>query len=563
MATQAAASGTETNLGFILEQVAKEKGIDKKILVDTIEAAILKAAQSAFGPTRELEARFSEETGQVDLFQYMTVVEKVTEPEREIAFDDAKRRGLEAELGEELGFQVFWRLEDTEKARAQDKEFGDLLKLKQARSAFGRIAAQTAKQVLLQRVRDAERDLIFNEYKDRKGQLIRGIVRRFEKGNNIIVDLGKTEGVLPFREQTPRETYRPGDRIVAYVRDIDREARGPQIILSRSDPKLVEKLFESEVPEIYEGIVRIVAVAREPGARSKIAVTSRDADVDPVGACVGMKGSRVQAVVQELRGEKIDIVPFDRDPARYVIAAIQPAEVHKVIVDEGDGRMELVVPDEKLSLAIGRKGQNVRLAAQLTGWKLDIISESKFKQMEEESISALSLIDGVDDNIAKAMYRLGFRALEEVAEASIEELAAIQGVGSPETAGKLKENAEVTMERLRQERIQAASSKTEPLTDRERLLFVRGVGERTIQLLEEAGFKSVDDVLREDEDKLAIKTGLGIKKARAIKQGAQSFLDNEHKLLEHARAEAKKSLKAPAPAAVPAEGDTTREQAGR
>jgi N utilization substance protein A len=558
MATQAAASGTETNLGFILEQVAKEKGIDKKILVDTIEAAILKAAQSAFGPTRELEARFSEDTGQVDLFQYMTVVEKVSEPEREIAFDDAKRRGLEAELGEELGFQVFWRLEDTEKARAQDKEFGDLLKLKQARSAFGRIAAQTAKQVLLQRVRDAERDLIFNEYKDRKGQLIRGIVRRFEKGNNIIVDLGKTEGVLPFREQTPRETYRPGDRIVAYVRDIDREARGPQIILSRSDPKLVEKLFESEVPEIYEGIVRIVAVAREPGARSKIAVTSRDADVDPVGACVGMKGSRVQAVVQELRGEKIDIVPFDRDPARYVIAAIQPAEVHKVIVDEGDGRMELVVPDEKLSLAIGRKGQNVRLAAQLTGWKLDIISESKFKQMEEESITALSLIEGVDDNIAKAMYRLGFRALEEVAEAGVEELAAIQGVGNQEAAGKLKESAEATMERLRQERIQAASQKTEPLTDRERLLFVRGVGERTIQLLEEAGFKSVDDVLREDEDKLAIKTGLGIKKARAIKQGAQSFLENEHKLLETARAEAKRSMKAP-----PAEGDATREQAGR
>jgi N utilization substance protein A len=560
MATQAAASGTETNLGFILEQVAKEKGIDKKILVDTIEAAILKAAQSAFGPTRELEARFSEDTGQVDLFQYMTVVEKVGEPEREIAFEDAKRRGLEAELGEELGFQVFWRLEDTEKARAQDKEFGDLLKLKQARSAFGRIAAQTAKQVLLQRVRDAERDLIFNEYKDRKGQLIRGIVRRFEKGNNIIVDLGKTEGVLPFREQTPRETYRPGDRIVAYVRDIDREARGPQIILSRSDPKLVEKLFESEVPEIYEGIVRIVAVAREPGARSKIAVTSRDADVDPVGACVGMKGSRVQAVVQELRGEKIDIVPFDRDPARYVIAAIQPAEVHKVIVDEGDGRMELVVPDEKLSLAIGRKGQNVRLAAQLTGWKLDIISESKFKQMEEESITALSLIEGIDDNIAKAMYRLGFRALEEVAEAGVEELAAIPGLGNQEAAGKIKENAEATMERLRQERIQAASQKTEPLTDRERLMFVRGVGERTIQLLEEAGFKSVDDVLREDEDKLAIKTGLGIKKARAIKQGAQSFLENEHKVLEQARAEAKKSMKAPASAPVPTEGG---EQAAR
>jgi N utilization substance protein A len=540
MATQAAASGTETNLGFILEQVAKEKGIDKKILVDTIEAAILKAAQSAFGPTRELEARFSEDTGQVDLFQYMTVVEEVGEPEREISFSDAKRRGLEAELGEELGFQVFWRPEDTDKARAQDKEFGDLLKLKQARSAFGRIAAQTAKQVLLQRVRDAERDLIFNEYRDRKGQLIRGIVRRFEKGNNIIVDLGKTEGVLPFREQTPRETYRPGDRIVAYVRDIDREARGPQIILSRSDPALVEKLFESEVPEIYEGIVKIVAVAREPGARSKIAVTSRDADVDPVGACVGMKGSRVQAVVQELRGEKIDIVPFDRDPARYVIAAIQPAEVHKVIVDEGDGRMELVVPDEKLSLAIGRKGQNVRLAAQLSGWKLDIISESKFKQMEEESISALQLIGEVDETIAKAMYRLGFRALEEVAEAGVEELTAVPGIGNAEAAGKIKLSAETTMERLRQERIFTASQKAEPLTERERLLFVQGVGQRTIQLLEEAGYRSVGDVLREDEDKLAIRTGLGIKKARAIRQGAQYFIDNEQKLFEAARAQAKK-----------------------
>src|SRR5690606_6429234 len=285
----------------------KEKGIDKKVLVETIEAAILKAAQSVFGPTRELEARFNDDTGQVDLFQYMTVVDAVEDPERQNSIHEVTKRNLDAELGEELGFQVFWRLEDAKKAAEQDKEYGDLLKLKQARTTFGRIAAQTAKQVLLQRVRDAERDLIFEEYKDKKGELIRGIVRRFEKGNNIIVDLGKTEGILPFREQTPRETYRPGDRIVAYVKDIDREARGPQIILSRADPRLVEKLFEAEVPEIYENIVRIVGVAREPGARSKIAVTSRDADVDPVGACVGMKGSRVQAVVQELRGEKIDI----------------------------------------------------------------------------------------------------------------------------------------------------------------------------------------------------------------------------------------------------------------
>src|ERR1044071_1055498 len=399
--------GMADGLGSIVDRVAQEKGIDRQVLVETMEAAILKAAQAAFGPTRELEAQYNTETGSIDLFQYMRVVEKVEQPEREISADLARRHGLEADLGEELGFQVFWHPRDAERARQQDKEFGAVLDMKQARSSFGRIAAQTAKQVLLQRVRDAQRDVFFNQFKDRKGQLIRGIIRRFERGHNVIVDLGQTEGVLPYREQTPRETYRPGDRIVAYVKDIDREARGPLVVLSRSAPQLVEKLFESEVPEIYEGIVRVVSVAREPGSRSKIAVTTRDGDVDPVGACVGIKGSRVQAVVQELRGEKIDIVPFDNDPARYVIAAIQPAEVHKVIVDEADGRMELVVPDEKLSLAIGRKGQNVRLAAQLTGWKLDIISDSKFKQTEEEAISQLGRIEGVTEVIAKSMYRLG------------------------------------------------------------------------------------------------------------------------------------------------------------
>ncbi len=537
-------TGTEPNLGMILEQVAKEKGIEKKVLIASVEAAIHKAAQASFGATRELEARYNEDAGQVDLFQYMTVVDKVEEPERQISLEDARRYGLEADIGEELGFQVFWRADDGERARTQDEEFGDLLKLKQARAQFGRIAAQAAKQVLLQRVRDAERDIIYAEYKDRKGELIRGIVRRFEKGNNIIVDLGKTEGILPFKEQTPRETYRPGDRIVAYVKDIDPEAKGPQIILSRADPKLVEKLFEAEVPEIYEGIVRLVGVAREPGSRSKIAVTSRDADVDPVGACVGMKGARVQAVVQELRGEKIDIVPYDRDHARYVIAAIQPAEVTKVIVDEADGRMELVVPDEKLSLAIGRKGQNVRLAAALTKWKLDIISEAKFKQIEEEAMSALQQIDGITEETAKSMYRLGFRSIEEVAEASVDDLAGIPRLGGSEAATKMKEHAETTMERLRQERIREAAQRQEPLTDRERLLFVRGVGQRTVQLLEEQGYRSVEDILREDVDRLAIRTGLGIKKARSIRTGAQYFVDSEQKVLEQARAEATKRASA-------------------
>jgi N utilization substance protein A len=524
------------DLGSIVEQVAAEKGIDKKVLIETMEAAILKAAQAVFGPTRELEARFNEESGNIDLFQYMTVVEDVQLPEREIDMEMAKEHGLEAEIGEELGFQVFWHPRDAERARQQDKEFGEVLDMKQARSAFGRIAAQTAKQVLLSRVRDAERDIIFNEYKDRQGQLIRGIVRRFEKGHNLIVDLGKTEGVLPAREQTPRETYRPGDRIVAFVKNIDRESRGPMIILSRQSPTLVDKLFEAEVPEIYEGIVKIVGVAREPGSRSKIAVTTRDSDVDPVGACVGIKGSRVQAVVQELRGEKIDIVPFDPDPARYIINAIQPAEVNKVIVDEADHRMELVVPDEKLSLAIGRKGQNVRLAAQLTGWKLDIISDSKFRQMEDEALVVLKEIDGVDENLAKSIFRLGFRALEEISEAAVEELAQIEGVETEERATELKRAADSTTERLRRERIERASSSIEPLTEREKLRFVPGVGLRTLQLLEEAGYRTVPDLAREDADRLAIRTGLGIKKARQIQQGAEYFLTSEAREIEETRA---------------------------
>ncbi len=525
----------DVNLLQAIDMVAKDKGIDKSRLIKMVEEAILKAAQSVFGPMRELESRFNDDTGQVDLFQYMTVVDDPSDDDREIALEDALAAGLEAELGEELGFQIFWHPSDAKAAGEQDKQFGDLLRVKQARSSFGRIAAQTAKQVLIQGVRDEERTLIFNQFKDKKGELIKGIVRRFEKGQNLIVDLGPTEAILPFREQTPRESYRPGDRVVAYVKEIDREARGPQVILSRADPRLVEKLFEAEVPEIYEGIVRVMACAREAGARSKIAVSSRDADVDPVGACVGMKGSRVQAVVQELRGEKIDIVPFDKDPARFVCAAIQPAEVNKVIVDEADHRMELVVPDEKLSLAIGRKGQNVRLAAQLTGWKLDIISESKFRQIEDESVAALQHIPGITEQVARSMYRMGFRAIEELAEASEEELASIPGVGDAEAATRLKADALGTMERLRQDRMKAATTKVEPLTERERMLFVRGVGDRTVQLLEEAGYKTVEDIQREDEDKLAIKTGIGIKKARDVKQGALQFLASEWKAIEAAR----------------------------
>ncbi|HTV22857.1 MAG TPA: helix-hairpin-helix domain-containing protein, partial [Polyangiaceae bacterium] len=300
----------------------------------------------------------------------------------------------------------------------------------------------------------------------------------------------------------------------------------------------------SEVPEIYEGIVRVVSVAREPGSRSKIAVTTRDGDVDPVGACVGIKGSRVQAVVQELRGEKIDIVPFDNDVARYIIAAIQPADVNKVIVDEADHRMELVVPDEKLSLAIGRKGQNVRLASQLTGWKLDIISESKFKAMEEDALTAFREIDGVDENLARAMYRLGFRALEEVAEAGADELMTIDGIQGAEGAKALQQNALGAMDRLRMERLATAVSRAEPPTERELLQLVPGVGLRTLQFLEEGGYRSIRDVVREDPDRLSIKTGLSNRKARTVQAAAKVFSTDDLPEIEARRTQLRQASEA-------------------
>jgi len=493
------------SLQNVIEQVSQEKGIDAKILVEATEQAILTAAKKTFGPDRELEAKFNSETGAVDLFQYMTVVQAVENSEQEITVEEAETYGLEAEIGEELGFQIFYLPEDREKAREQDQQFGELLGLDQSRSRFGRIAAQTAKQVIIQR----------------------GVVRRFERGSNIIVDLGRgVEAVLPPREQTPRESYRPGDRIVALLKDIDREARGPQIILSRTDVGILVKLFEMEVPEIYEGIVRIVAAAREPGARSKIAVSSRDSDVDPVGACVGMKGSRVQAVVQELRGEKIDIVPWDRDPARFVCNAIAPAEVVRVVIDEGNSNMELVVPDTKLSLAIGRRGQNVRLASQLSGWRLDIVSESRFQQIEEEAMAALSRLS-TNEELSRSLYRMGFRTLDEVVDASEGELASVPGISADDVV-KLRDDAATAMEELRKERLAAMADLTEAPSERDKLLLVRGVNPRVADQLEQNGYASIDAIAaEEDTDRLAIKSGLGAAKAQVLKAAVAEFAGTE------------------------------------
>ncbi len=495
----------QPNLNMVIDQVGKDKNIDRKILVQTLEQAILTAAKKSFGQHREMEAQYNEETGAVDLFLIVNVVEHASQPGREISLEDARKHGLEAELGDELLFQIFYRPEDQEKTEEQDEKFGDLLDLRNAHKQFGRIAAQTAKQVIYQRVREAERENVYNEYKDRKGELITGIVRRFERGN-IIVDLGRAEAILPVREQVPRESYRSGDRIVAYVVDIDKAARGPQIILSRTHKGLLEKLFEMEVPEIYEKIVRIESSAREPGARAKIAVSSRDRDVDPVGACVGMKGSRVQAVVQELRGEKIDIVPYDDDPARFVCNAIAPAEVSRVIIDAEGHRMELIVPDDKLSLAIGKKGQNVRLASQLTGWKIDIHSESKIRELEAQAKRAMASLPGVGDDHAETLFKLGWRSVPDLADAVPEELASVPGLGGLEAARRIGEAARAWLaeERQRQVAAQREAQRRANLSDDQKLLEVKGLDSDHVPKLKAGGYSSVELIAHEvDVNRLA------------------------------------------------------------
>ena len=416
------------SLNMTLDLVAKEKDISRDVLVQAIESAIETAAHKVFGAERELEAVFNPEIGQVELFQYMEVMEEVDDEDREIDLAAAHRVDPEAEIGDELGFQIFYLDGDRERAEEEDGKYGDILGIRQARQTFGRIAAQTAKQVIIQRVREAERAKIFEEYKDRQGELVTGIARRFERGH-VIVDLGRAEGILPSREQMHRESYRAGDRVQAYVKEIRSDARGPQIVLSRTDPGLIYKLFEMEVPEIYEGIVRIVAVAREPGERTKIAVESRDSDVDPVGACVGMKGSRVQAVVQELRGEKVDIVPFSDDVAKFVCNAIAPADVSRVLIDEKNETIELIVPDDQLSLAIGRRGQNVRLASQLVGWRIDITSETKVAEFKDELRWHLAAqMPEFDRTDVEYMFKLGFHSAENIINADASELTGVPGV---------------------------------------------------------------------------------------------------------------------------------------
>ncbi len=391
------------NLKREIDQIAKDKGIEASEITGALEEAMRQAARKRFGQDKEIEARYNDEIGEVELFEFREVVEEITDPETQILIEEAKREyDPEVEPGDEIGVKL-----DT--------------------SGFGRILAQAAKQVIIQRIRDAERDNTYEEYFDRTGEIVNGIVRRFEKGA-IIVDLGRAEAVIPAKEQVPRESYRPGDRIRAYVLEVNKVAKGPQIVLSRASIDFLIKLFEQEVPEMYEKIVSIHAAAREPGGRSKIAVVSRDGDVDPVGACVGMKGSRVQAVVQELRGERIDIVPWSPDPARYVCSALSPAQVSKVIIDEAQKSMDVIVPDDQLSLAIGRRGQNVRLAVQLTEWRIDIKSETKMREIAQWLSKAVSAVEGCGDPEADLLLQQGITSLEDLAECSSELLMSLPGI---------------------------------------------------------------------------------------------------------------------------------------
>jgi N utilization substance protein A len=533
------------NLNLILDQVAKDKGIERARLVEILEEAIVSAAKRHFGLERALKAHFDTDKGQVDLLQVLTIVADPTEeapiadPVNMVPVTVAAAKGIEVEAGDELEFPIYYRTEDEAEARAQDDQWGDLLKIKTYRRSFGRIAAQTAKQVMIQGTRNAERENIFNEYKDRKGEVITGIVRRFERGN-IIVDLGRAEAVLPIREQVPRESYRAGDRIQAYVTEVLRESKGPQIVLSRASVEFLRKLFEMEVPEIAEGVVVIEAAAREPGGRSKIAVSSRDSDVDPVGACVGMKGSRVQAVVQELRGEKIDIVPWHDDPARFVCNALAPAEVSRVLLDEQNSAMEIIVPDDQLSLAIGRRGQNVRLASQLTGWKLDINSETRVKEMREFATESFTAI-AIPEPTQEMLYAHGFRKAQDLANASAEMLTQFPGFALemiPDLQLRAHEQAitdaekEMRLEAEREAaRIAEARRHPDDLSQEERLARVRGVGEKTIDALKKAGYGTVEAINKEgDVNKLADSTDLGIKKARQIKHAAGVYLEEETKL---------------------------------
>jgi len=392
----------------VIEQVSRDRGIDPDILARAVEEAVKSAAKKKFGSKIDIEVKYNLESGEMDVFQFKEVTDDISEPELQISFKEALRLDPECEIGDSLGIKM-----DT--------------------GTFGRIAAQSAKQVIIQKMKDAERDAVYSGYIERKGEIINGIVQRIERGS-LIVNLGHTEGILPDREQVPGETYRRGDRVRAYIMDVLHDTRGPQIILSRTHPNFLVCLFKTEVPEISEGIVTITGAVREPGIRAKFAVSSNDSDIDPVGACVGMKGSRVQSVVQELRGEKIDIIPWHVDPAKFVCNALAPAVISRVIIDETNRSMEVIVADDSLSLAIGKGGQNVRLASKLTRWRLDVKSETQYSKDMQQAYESLVGIPCVGISLADALYEKGFFSADEIRKASVEDLIQVRGISEEKAA---------------------------------------------------------------------------------------------------------------------------------
>jgi N utilization substance protein A len=450
----------------VADTVARDKGIDKDEVLEAMEQAIQKAGRSKYGQEYDIRAEIDRRTGEIRLLRFREVVETVENEATHILLAAAKRLNAEAEIGDFI----------TDPLPPID---------------FGRIAAQTAKQVIVQKVRDAERQRQFNEFKDRVGEIVNGLVKRVEFGN-VVVDLGRAEAMLRRDELLPRESFRQGERVRAYIYDVRQEPRGPQIFLSRTHPQYMAKLFAQEVPEVYDGIIEIRAVARDPGSRAKIAVISRDSGIDPVGACVGMRGSRVQAVVGELQGEKIDIIPWSQDPATFVVNALAPAEVSKVVMDEDQRRIEVVVPDDQLSLAIGRRGQNVRLASQLTGWDIDILTEAEESERRTEEFRSRSqlFIDAldIDDVIAHLLVTEGFSTLEEVAYVSLEDLANIEGFDA-DVATELQSRARAALER-RDEEYQA---RYRELGVSDELAALEGLTPGMLVTLGEKGVKSLDD----------------------------------------------------------------------
>ena len=510
----ATVSANKLELLQIADAVAREKGIDRKIVLGAMEDAIAKAARSRYGSETEVRAEIDPKSGELHLSRHMLVVEAVENPSTQITLEEARRHHPAAQVGDTIADKL-------------------------PPLEYGRIAAQSAKQVIVQKVREAERDRQYDEYKDRIGDIVNGIVKRVEYGN-VVVDLGRGEAIVRRDEMLPREVFRNGDRIRAYIYDVRREQRGPQIFLSRTHPQFMAKLFAQEVPEIYDGIVEVKSVARDPGSRAKIAVQSRDSSVDPVGACVGMRGSRVQAVVNELQGEKIDIIPWSQDIATFVVNALAPAEVAKVVLDEERERIEVVVPDQQLSLAIGRRGQNVRLASQLTGWDIDILTEqeeSERRQAEFENRTRM-FIDtlNVDEVIGQLLASEGFSSVEELAMVDPKEIAGIEGFDD-DTATELQTRAQEYLAKIEGE----LDAKRKELGVEDELKDVEGVTSAMLVRFGENGIKTIEDLAGCATDDLAgwteRKDGEAVRQA-GILDGLEMSREEAEALIMQARLKA-------------------------